>query len=228
MNKDAVSSAQQRGKSFAHVAEASWGKGLSTLLRITRMTLRHPWQVAITIVSTFIAATLQLFIPRLLGRAVDQAQGVMAAGAGAAAEHALWTTALTLLVVSILRGLFTMAQNYYGEAVGHQTGYELRLAFYEKIQRLSFSFHDRVHTGDLITLGMLDLDGVRMFFSTGLVRVVLLGVLIGVGAYLLISTDLVLGLLSLSFVPFVAWRSSVTQLHAAQHLARRCRSGCRC
>ena len=51
-----------------------------------------------------------------------------------------------------------------------------------------------------------------MFFSTGLVRVVLLGVLIGVGAYLLISTDLVLGLLSLSFVPFVAWRSSVTQL----------------
>ena len=105
---------------------------------------------------------------------------------GAATEHALWTTALTLLVVSVLRGVFTMSQNYYGEAVGHQTGYELRLAFYEKIQRLSFSFHDRVHTGDLITLGMLDLDGVRMFFSTGLVRVVLLGVLIGVGAYLLI------------------------------------------
>ena len=91
-------------------------------------------------------------------------------------------------------------------------GYELRLAFYEKIQRLSFCFHDKVHTGDLITLGMLDIDGVRMFFATGLVRVVLLGVLIGVGAYLLISTDLVLGLLSLSFVPFVAWRSSVTQL----------------
>jgi len=42
--------------------------------------------------------------------------------------------------------------------------------------------------------------------------VVLLGVLIGVGAYLLISNRLVLGLLSLSFVPFVAWRSSVTQL----------------
>nr|WP_192179741.1 ABC transporter ATP-binding protein [Mesorhizobium amorphae] len=212
MNTQAIGSAPERGKSFAHVAEASWGKGLSTLLRIVRMTLRHPWQVAITIVSTFIAATLQLFIPRLLGRAIDQAQGVMAAGAGTAAENALWSTALTLLVVSILRGLFTMAQNYFGEAVGHQTGYELRLAFYEKIQRLSFSFHDRVHTGDLITLGLLDLDGVRMFFSTGILRVVLLGVLIGVGAYLLISTDLVLGLLSLSFVPFVAWRSSVTQL----------------
>ena len=44
------------------------------------------------------------------------------------------------------------------------------------------------------------------------VRVFLLGVLLGVGAYLLISTDLVLGLLALSFVPFVAWRSSASQL----------------
>ena len=89
----------------------------------------------------------------------------------------------------MLRGLFTMVQNYYGEAVGHHVGYELRLAFYEKIQRLSFGFHDRVHSGDLITIGMLDLEGVRMFFSTGIVRLVLLTMLIGIGSYLLISTD---------------------------------------
>ena len=81
------------------------------------------------------------------------------------AGAALMTTALILLVVSVLRGLFTLLQNYYGEAVGHQIGYELRLACYEKLQRLSFGFHDRVHTGDLITLGILDVDGVRMFFS---------------------------------------------------------------
>ena len=178
------------------------------------MTLRHPWQVGIAIGSTFIAATLQLFIPRLLGQAVDQARGVLTAAAGSTTQDqtALMTTALVLLAISVFRGLFTMLQNYFGESVGHHIGYELRLACYEKLQRLSFSFHDRVHTGDLITLGMLDLEGVRMFFSTGVVRLVLLTVLIGVGATLLISTDLVLGLLSLSFVPFVAWRSSVTQL----------------
>ncbi|MDG4889776.1 ABC transporter ATP-binding protein [Mesorhizobium sp. WSM4887] len=209
---DVGGSTPERSKSFAHVAAASWGKGLGTLLRILRLTLRHPWQVAVSILSTFIVATLQLFIPRLLGRAIDQAQGVVIAGTGAAAEQTLWNTALTLLAVSVLWGIFTMAQNYFGEAVGHQTGYELRLAFYEKIQRLSFAFHDRIHTGDLITLGLLDVDGVRMFFTTALLRVALLGTLIGAGAYLLISTDLMLGLLSLSFVPFVAWRSSVTQL----------------
>jgi ATP-binding cassette, subfamily B, multidrug efflux pump len=206
-----VVGARLRGDSLQHVDSAKWGRGFSTLLRIIRLVLRHPWQVAIAIVATFIAAGLQLMIPRLLGRAVDEAQGVVAA-ADAGAETALLTTALVLLGVSFLRGIFTMLQNYFGESVGHFVGYELRLAYYEKLQRLSFSFHDRVHTGDLITLGILDIDGVRTFFSTGLIRFFLLLVLIGVGAYLLISTDLVLGLVSLSFVPFVAWRSSVTRL----------------
>lgn len=213
MTISAATRAVEHENSLAHVKAAEWGKGLGTLIRITRMTLRHPWQVAIAILATLIAATLQLFIPRLLGRAVDQAQGILTSNQGGAeAEMALWATALILLAVSVCRGLFTMLQNYYGEAVGHHTGYELRLACYEKLQRLSFNFHDRVHTGDLITLGILDVEGVRMFFNTGLVRMVLLAVLIGIGAYLLLSTDLVLGLLSLSFVPFVAWRSSVTQL----------------
>jgi ATP-binding cassette subfamily B multidrug efflux pump len=208
-----VDGAERRDNPFAHVDAIALGKGASTLWRITRLNLRHPWQVTIAIVSTFVAATLQLFVPRLLGQAVDQAQGILQAGsAGDLAESTLLFTAILLLVVSILRGLFTLLQNYYSESVGHHAAYELRLACYEKLQRLSFSFHDSVHSGDLIMLGIIDIDGVRMFFATGLVRLVLLTVLIGVGAYLLISTDPLLGLLSLSFVPFVAWRSSVAQL----------------
>ena len=135
-------------------------------------------------------SALQLTIPRLLGTRVDQAHGVAVA---TRREQALWTTALILLAVSVARGIFTLIQNYYSEAVGHHAAYELRLACYEKLQRLSFSFHDRVHSGDLIMLGIIDIDGVRMFFATGAVRVVLLAVLIGVGAYLLLSTDVLLG-----------------------------------
>jgi len=210
VNTDTVAGADRRGNPFSHVATVSWGRGLGTLLRITRLNLRHPWQVTVCLISTLIAAGLMLWIPRLLGQAVDEAKGVMTAGA--AGEAALWTTAVTLLVVSIARGLFTLVQNYYSESVGHHAAYELRLAAYEKVQRLSYSFHDSVHSGDLIMLGILDIDGVRMFFATGLVRLVLLTVLIGVGAYLLLSTDVLLGLLSLSFAPFVAWRSSVSQL----------------
>jgi ATP-binding cassette, subfamily B, multidrug efflux pump len=202
---------RSRGDARAHVAAAHAGKGSGTLLRITLFSLRHYWQAGLAIGATVIAAILQLLIPRLLGHAVDQAQNVLSVTADGAQEALVWT-ALTLLVVSVARGLFTLVQNYYSESVGHHVGYELRLAFYEKVQRLSYSYHDRVHSGDLITVGLLDLDGLRMFFSTGLVRTVLLTVLIGVGAVMLFTTDMLLAFLALSFVPFVAWRSSVAQL----------------
>ncbi|WP_041679089.1 ABC transporter ATP-binding protein, partial [Rhizobium etli] len=198
---------------MALATAAGWGRGLFTLVRITVMAFRHPWQAGFAIGATLIASTFQLMIPRLLGQAVDHTQMAMGGGAaGQVAQDALLTTALLLLGASVLRGLFTMVQNYFSESVGHHMGYELRLACYEKIQRLSFSFHDTVHSGDLITVGMLDLEGVRMYFSTALVRMILLTILIGIGAYMLLSTDAVLGLLALSFVPFVGWRSSVTQL----------------
>ncbi|WP_375600200.1 ABC transporter ATP-binding protein [Devosia sp. Naph2] len=184
---------------------------MAPLTRITLFSLRHPFQASLAVGATIIAAILQLTIPRLLGQAIDQANNVLTV-AGAGTQEALVWTALTLLAASVARGLFTLVQNYFAESVGHHVGYELRLAFYDKVQRLSYSYHDRMHSGDLITIGLLDLDGLRMFFSTGLVRTILLVVLIGVGAWMLISTDIVLGLLALSFVPFVAWRSSVAQL----------------
>ena len=163
-------------------------KGLRTMWRVLRIGMETPWQVAFALVSTLFAAVLQLVIPQLLGRAVDQTQ-VVALGGDDAATRALLITALLVLTVSTLRGLFATFQNYFSEAVGHHTGLRLRLAYYDKIQHLSFGFHDRMHSGDLITLGLLDLEGARMFFATGVVRLLLLVVLIGFGGWWLISIE---------------------------------------
>jgi len=203
-------------RTYSHVG---FGKGLGTIARLTGYALRTPWLVAIALLSTIVAASLQLLIPVLLGQAIDQSQHLLSGAAQSSnseamqqAKAGLWSSALLVLVVWILRGVFTTLQNYFAESVGHHTGYFLRLSYYEKIQTLNFGFHDRVHSGDLITTGMLDVEGVRVFFSTGLVRIVLLSVLIGVGGYLLISTDAVLGMMALSFVPFVAWQSTSARL----------------
>ena len=155
------------------------------------------------------AVLMQLSIPVILGRAVDQTQAVAAARAE---PETLYPIALLLFVASVARGIFTLIQNYTAESVGHSLARDIRNAVYGKIQSLPFSFHDRTHSGDLITVGMLDLEGVRMFFSTALVRTVLLTLLIGLGAALLLSTNLFLGLLALSFVPFAGWRSTVMRL----------------
>ena len=187
---------------------------LGLLLRITKMGFAHSTRMFVALSATIAACVFQLFIPRYVGDAVDYAQGLLLDTSRVAVDPqtALWSAAYMIILFSILRGLFTMLQNYHGEAIGHCIGYELRLAFYKNIQRLSFGFHDRVHTGDLITRGMPDLEGVRMFISTGIVRLVMLIVLIGGATLLMLKTDLLLTILALSFVPFVGWRSSIARL----------------
>ena len=51
-----------------------------------------------------------------------------------------------------------------------------------------------------------------MLVNTGILRSVLLVILISTGGALMLSTDVVLGALSLSFVPFVAWQSATVRL----------------
>ena len=199
-----------RAEQFAEGNKLEFG----LLVRIAKMGFAHSIRMFIALSATIAACVFQLFIPRYVGDAVDYAQGLLLDTNNVALDPqaALWSAAYMIVLFSILRGLFTMLQNYHGEAIGHCIGYELRLAFYKNIQRLSFGFHDRVHTGDLITRGMLDLEGVRMFISTGIVRLVMLIVLIGGATLLMLKTDLLLTILALSFVPFVGWRSSLARL----------------
>jgi ATP-binding cassette subfamily B multidrug efflux pump len=185
----------------------------NVLWRITKMAFQHRLRMAIGIVSTILAATFQLFVPQFLGRAVDQAHGLLTLTADrAATEDALMTTALLLISASLLRGLFTMCQNYQGEAVGHLIGYNLRLSYYRQLQRLSFSWHDKVHSGDLMARGILDIEGVRMWVTTGVLRFFLLTILIGGGAIILFRIDIELGAVALAFVPIVGFRVSVARL----------------
>jgi len=188
----------------------------NVLWRITKMAFRHRLRMLCAIAATLAAAIFQLFVPQYLGQAIDQAHILLAGAKNAvdreAAEDALLVTALLLLGAASLRGVFTMLQNYLGESVGQRIGYQLRLDFYRQLQRLSFSWHDRVHTGDLMTRGILDIEGVRLWTDTSILRMFLLTTLIGGGAYILMRKDILLGLVTLSFVPIIGIKASLARL----------------
>ncbi|MEE2760453.1 MAG: ABC transporter ATP-binding protein [Pseudomonadota bacterium] len=181
---------------------------------MTWMALGYRVRLPIAVIAVIIASLLQLLIPRFLGDAVDNAMGLLGGSEAAPSvvKEALLATALLVLGTSILRGLFTLLFNYQAEAMGQSIAYQLRLAYFDKLQRLSFSYHDHVHSGDLMTRGMLDIEGVRRFIEHGIIRVIQLVVLIGVGAWLYMGSDPVLGFLCLSFVPFAVWRAGVFRL----------------
>ena len=71
-----------------------WKSGFNTIKRVTRLALKSPWMVAIALVSTVIAAGLQLMVPILLGRAVDQTQALVSDSTTTETATAdLWVTA---------------------------------------------------------------------------------------------------------------------------------------
>ena len=187
--------------------------GADVLWRVVKMTMRHRWRMFAAILTSVVAVVFELYIPRFLGDAVDNAYSLLQGGTTTEqAQKALLVAGLFLFGASVLRGLFTMTHNYIGESVGQHIGYELRMAIYDKIQRLDFRFHDHAHSGDLITRGMLDIEGVRLFVNTGILRMIVLGLLIGISAYNLFSAEPLLALAALSFVPFVGWMAISARL----------------
>jgi ATP-binding cassette subfamily B protein len=177
--------------------------------RLVVLAARYPGRCAAALSCALGAAIFNLIMPQLLGRAVDQAGHLLPRATAATtatsggAEQALLITALLIVATCAIRGVLTGLQGYYGETLAQKVGFDLRLAYYDKLQQLSFSYHDRIHTGELIARGMLDLEGVRAFLEFGVLRVLTLLLLLGIGSWRLLSVDVGLGLLALSFAPYV-------------------------
>jgi ATP-binding cassette, subfamily B, multidrug efflux pump len=202
----------------ARVQRDAVGFDAMTLKRISKMAFKHRGRMALALVATVFAGLAQIVIPQLIGRAVDGAHAVLqqalasaAVDAAVDADGLMWT-AWSLFAVSVFRGVVTMAQNYQGEAVGHFLANEMRLSYYQKLQQLSHSFHDETHTGEMMTRGILDIEGTRLWVHTGILRMVLLVVLIFGGAGVLMTVDVGLTIVALAFVPFVALGASVSRL----------------
>jgi ATP-binding cassette subfamily B protein len=148
-------------------------------------------------------ATLSaMAVPPLLGIAVDQA---LASGL----RSQLFLLALAVIGVSVLRALFSYGQNYLAEALSHIVAYELRNDIFEKLQSLSFGFHDKEETGNLMSKATSDVDAVRFYVSMGMVRGLTVIVMVVAVAALMLATNWRLGLISLAFVPLVMWRATV-------------------
>jgi len=150
----------------------------------------------------------------LLGEGVDQAFTLFQDGSHnrGEIESLLLGTAITVLIVALLRGTTGFAQMFLGETLSQRVSNRLRMLYFDKLQLLSFSFHDRVHTGQLMSRGLSDIEGVRMFVQTGLVQIVrILVVLVAAGVFMAMI-DWQLAVLSLSFLPFMAYRSARLRL----------------
>ena len=173
--------------------------------RIVQRTFKYKWLLTTAYLSVLGVTFFSLLVPRLMGQAIDTA---LISGE----RGQLLTLAAAVLLVSVARGVFAYGQQYLGESIGQRVAYDLRNEFYDHLQRMSFSFHDREQTGNLMSKATADVEGVRMFVQAGLIRAVYtVLIFVGVGAAMALL-EWKLALLCLLFAPVVLWNTGRTML----------------
>lgn len=179
---------------------------MPTIIRIVGLVLKkYKRRLAMGYVSMIGAALVALAVPRILGESVNSVLE-----SGERDVEALWLLAFALLLAGASRGIFAFGQTYFAESTSQKVAYDIRNSFYNKLQHLSFAFHDKQNTGDLMSRATADVEGVRMFVNMGAVRFGFVVAMIAGIAVAMVLTNVTLALVSLAFVPFLGWRAIVT------------------
>jgi len=164
------------------------------ILRVLRF-LRPYWMTALgAFLSLVISGVAGLAIPALLQRGIDQ-------GISARQLQVAISTGLLIVGVALIRSIFSFLQGYLAARASQGVAYDLRNRLYAKIQSLSFSYHDRAQTGQLLTRATSDVERVQMFVGMGLIHFLSALVMMAGSLALLFVIDWQLALIMLVLMP---------------------------
>ncbi len=163
--------------------------------------LKPYWRrVILLYVSLFIAMGIQLAIPYVLGRAIDD--GIVDGD-----RQVLLHSALLIVALTALQGIFTFGRMYFSQQLAERVAYDMRNELFAHLQALQFSFHDRSSTGQLMSRGTEDINNIRAMLVMTLRPLVLaVGTLI-VAGIILFRIDALLAAVALSTMPFLIYYS---------------------
>jgi ATP-binding cassette subfamily B protein len=133
---------------------------LYTFYRLGRLYLASPVLFMVAMVCASTVVVLSLAIPWFLKGVLDD---------GLAQRHmdVLYRAGALLVIVTLVRGMVAYGQGYLTAHLAQHLAYRLRHLLYEQIQRLSFAYHDRAQTGELMSRATADVEAVRLFFQFG-------------------------------------------------------------
>ena len=176
---------------------------MRVILRIFGMIFRkYQRRLLLGYISVIGAAVSALFVPKVLGTSVNR---VLESDTRDISQ--LYLLALALILAGAARGLFAFGQTYLAESTSQKVAYDIRNAYFDRLQHLGFAFHDKQMTGGLMSRATADVEGVRMFINMGAVRSgFIFAIIVGI-AIAMFLIDIKLALVSLAFVPVLGWQA---------------------
>jgi len=137
--------------------------GLAALRRALAYLRGHVRDAAGAFIALLVVTAANLATPQLVQLSID-------GGIKHKSASVILYAVIGLVVIAVVRGIFTFLQGYLAERASQGVAYDLRDALFTRLERLSFSYYDRVQTGQLLTRLTNDVEQVRTFAGTGVIQ----------------------------------------------------------
>lgn len=144
---------------------------------------------------TILANALNLVVPKLIARAIDNYRRP---------DFALGSTVAWFLAVCVSAFFLTYLQSLVQTYASERVAKDLRARLAAKLAAQSYSFVEQITPAKLLTNLTSDVDGVKMFVSMAIATIISSVFLILGASVLLLSINWRLGLAVLAIVPFIS------------------------
>lgn len=121
----------------------------------------------------------------------------------------LLAVGLTMIFLQAIRSVLRFVDNYYQGALAQYIGYDMRLAIYDHVMDLSYSYHNHSDIGDLIQRSTTDVDQTSTFIASQVPGLIDIFVTVFIGAFRVYQISPTLMWVSLISVPITALSSVV-------------------
>ncbi len=157
--------------------------------------LRAYWRDAFgALFALIMVSAANLVAPQMIRLAIDS-------GIAHHRQRAVILAVVGLIAVAVVRGLFNFMQGFLAERASQGVAYDLRNALFAQIERLSFSYYDRVEAGQLLTRVTNDVEQIRAFAGSGVVQLASAFVMLIGSTVLLLLLNWQLALVALATIP---------------------------
>jgi ATP-binding cassette subfamily B protein len=113
----------------------------------------------------------------------------------------LWIMAGSLLALYLIGGLFQYLRGRWSAEASEDIAKSLRDRLYDHLQRLTFDYHVKAETGDLVQRCTSDVETIRRFLQTQLVEIFRTFLIVGVAVVVMLRINPSMTLVSLILVP---------------------------
>ena len=178
---------------------------MTTYLRLYRLVFRYKLRFWIAFLGVLGSGAFMLVSPRLLAWAINY---------GIETEHVqkylvLIVAASAIFGAAVFRSVTQYSQQYLGQWLGQRVAYDLRNSIYNRLQSLSFAYHDSHQTGQLMSRATQDVEAVQRFVQMGVLRAFYFLLVVTGSVILMLISNWRLALVILPFLMIVGIGSGI-------------------